>query len=260
MEGLKNKKYLHVTRKRFDPIALALAGVGLIAVFMTLGSFEESQYLLDMRSIVVVIGGTFASILFQFDFSALAQCVFLVAKSLLGTPEKSLLSVLSELDDAILNEQEIEDLREGYEITGDLLNDIVYMKKSGLLFDEIDEFVTSRISDEYLNRRISVSLLNRAGVIAPALGLFGTVVGLVGVLRSLKDPSQIGPSMSLALMTTAYGAGIGSLIFSPLAGRLEQHNVIYLEVYKKYMSKVGVLLHRNDRNMSRTEDPSVEAA
>lgn len=250
MEGLKNKKYLHVTRKRFDPLALILATVGLVAVFTTLGTFEDSQYLLDVRSIIVVVGGTAASMLFQFDFSVILQCLILILKSLLGTPEKKLMKILLELDEAILNDQDLEDLREGQEINGELVNDIIYMKKNGLLFEEIDEFVTSRISDEYLKRRVSVSLLNKAAVVAPALGLFGTVVGLVGVLRSLKDPSHIGPSMSLALMTTAYGAGIGSLIFGPLAGRLEHHNVIFLEVHKRLMSKVGVLFHRDERNLS----------
>ena len=255
MEGLKNKKYMHVTRKKFDPFALFVAGIGLVGVFMTLGSFEESRYLLDVRSIIVVVGGTIASLFFQYDFSAIINCSYLILKSLLGTPERPLMQVLSELDEAIVNDDALEDLREGYEITGELLNDVVFMKKSGLLLEEIDEFVTSRISDEYLNRNIAVTLLNKAAVVAPALGLFGTVVGLMGVLRSLKDPSEIGPSMSLALMTTAYGAGIGSLIFSPMAGRLEHHNTIFLEVHQRLMSKIGVLIHRDDRNMAETTDP-----
>ncbi len=92
-------------------------------------------------------------------------------------------------------------------------------------------------------------------LIAPALGLLGTVIGLIGVLNSLNDPSKIGPSMALALMTTAYGAGLGSLILTPLAGRIEHHNVIYLENHKRLMSKVSVLLTREERQMDIAHVP-----
>ena len=53
--------------------------------------------------------------------------------------------------------------------------------------------------------------------------------------------------MSLALMTTAYGAGLSSLVFHPLAGRLEHHNEIYLETHSQLLSKIGVLLNRDER-------------
>lgn len=260
MDGLKNKKYLHVTRKRFDPLALGLSAVGLVAVFASLGSLEESRYFLDIRSVIVVVGGTLASLLFQFDFSSSFTCLKMVILSFLGTPEKRLLHVLQQLDDAILTDKSLEDLRDGDSLNGEILNDVVYMKRSGLLFDEIDEFVTSRISDLFFNRKASVAILQRAALVAPALGLFGTVVGLIGVLKSLKDPSQIGQSMSLALMTTAYGAGLGSLVFTPLAGRLEHHNAIFLEVHQRLMSKIGILMVRDERNMSKVSNPDLEAA
>jgi chemotaxis protein MotA len=173
----------------------------------------------------------------------------IVARSFLGTPDQKILASIRQLDDAIINDLKITDLREGSEINGELLNDIVYMTHQGLLFEEIDEFVTSRISDDFLARRIAVEMMNRAAVISPALGLFGTVIGLIGVLKSLSDPGQIGPSMSLALMTTAYGAGLGSIVFTPLSGRLEHHNTIFIEVHKQLMSKVGILLSREERSL-----------
>jgi chemotaxis protein MotA len=74
-------------------------------------------------------------------------------------------------------------------------------------------------------------------------------MGLIGVLKTLSDPSKIGVSMSLALMTTAYGAALGSLVFTPLAGRLEHHNAIFLEIHKQILSKIGVLLNRQERDI-----------
>ena len=42
--------------------------------------------------------------------------------------------------------------------------------------------------------------------IAPAMGMIGTLVGLVGMLQNMSDPKAIGPAMAIALLTTLYGA------------------------------------------------------
>jgi len=250
MEGLRVKKYLHTTRKRFDPLALILSTAGVLAVVATVGGLNDFSRLWDLRSVLIVVGGTCATLLFQFDLTGSAHATWITLRSFLGTPDRVVMGVVRQLDDAILAQRSLSELRDGFDLNGELLNDIVYMHRQGLLFEEIDAFVSSRISDEYLGRQIAVNLLQRAATIAPALGLFGTVMGLIGVLRSLASPADIGPSMSLALLTTAYGTGLGSLVFSPLAGRLEHHNHIYLEVHKQLLNKVGILLNREERNMN----------
>jgi chemotaxis protein MotA len=255
MNGLKTKKYLQTTRKRFDPTALIFSTVGLVAAFAAVSTVDMKYYFIDVRSILVVVGGTAASLLFQFDFSSTFHSFLLIFKSFLGTPDKKVLGVLRQLDDAILNDINLSDLRDGSELDGELLNDIIYMYRRGLLFEEIDEFVTSRISDEYLGRQVGVTFLKRAAIIAPAMGLFGTVMGLIGVLKTLGDPGAIGPSMSLALMTTAYGSALSTLVFTPLSGRLEHHNTIYLEIHQQLLSKVNVLLKREERRLDKAQIP-----
>ena len=59
------------------------------------------------------------------------------------------------------------------------------------------------------------------GATAPAMGMIGTLIGLVQMLRSLNDPSSIGPAMAVALLTTFYGAVLAFLIFNPIAEKLE---------------------------------------
>lgn len=260
MKGLGEKKYMHTAKKRFDPFALVLSAVGLFAVLTAVTGVKGAGSLFDIRSILIVGVGTLASLLFQFDFTSFYSSMIIILKSFMGTPEKKVLEITKILNEAIVVGTPISELREGSSIDGELLNDIVYMHNQGLLFEEIDEFVTSRISEEFLTRLVAVNLLNRAAIIAPALGLFGTVVGLVGVLNSLTNPSQIGPSMSLALMTTAYGAGLGSIIFTPLAGRLEHHNAIYMELHKQILSKVAILLNREERRMDKSVSPELDVA
>ncbi len=65
-------------------------------------------------------------------------------------------------------------------------------------------------------------ILRRAAEVAPAMGLIGTLVGLVQMLGNLSDPSAIGPAMAVALLTTFYGAVLGNMVFAPLASKLER--------------------------------------
>ncbi len=57
---------------------------------------------------------------------------------------------------------------------------------------------------------------------APAMGLIGTMIGLVGVLGNLTDPQTIGPALGLALLTTLYGAVLANLVGVPVLARLQR--------------------------------------
>ena len=56
---------------------------------------------------------------------------------------------------------------------------------------------------------------------APGFGMIGTLIGLINMLGSLDDPTTIGPSMAVALITTLYGSLIANLFFSPMANKLK---------------------------------------
>jgi chemotaxis protein MotA len=59
------------------------------------------------------------------------------------------------------------------------------------------------------------------GTTAPAMGMVGTLIGLVQMLKTLDDPSTIGPAMAVALLTTLYGAVMAFVLFNPIASKLE---------------------------------------
>jgi chemotaxis protein MotA len=58
------------------------------------------------------------------------------------------------------------------------------------------------------------------GDAAPAMGMIGTLIGLVQMLGSMNDPKQIAPAMAIALLTTLYGAMIANVIAIPIADKL----------------------------------------
>lgn len=89
---------------------------------------------------------------------------------------------------------------------------------------DIQRFLTQEIEALIERHKRSASIALRASEIAPAMGLIGTLVGLVQMLANLESPETIGPAMAVALLTTFYGAIMGNVILAPLAVKLEKNS------------------------------------
>ena len=112
----------------------------------------------------------------------------------------------------------------------DLMNSGLLYRGVAMVVDGSDASEVERIMQSELEatteRQIrTVGVLRKASEISPAMGLIGTLVGLVQMLGNLEDPSTIGPSMAVALITTLYGALLANLVFIPLAAKLERNAV-----------------------------------
>lgn len=97
------------------------------------------------------------------------------------------------------------------------------MVADGLSAAEVDRMINQDMDITMDGYRKAAGILRRASEIAPAMGLIGTLVGLVQMLVALDNPSAIGPAMAVALLTTFYGAIMGSVVLSPLAAKLERN-------------------------------------
>ena len=78
------------------------------------------------------------------------------------------------------------------------------------------------------------------GTYAPAMGMIGTLIGLVQMLQTMDDPSTIGPAMAVALLTTFYGAVLANIVFLPMAGKLKTRS--QSEVLNKTLIAEGIKL------------------
>lgn len=76
---------------------------------------------------------------------------------------------------------------------------------------------------------------------APAMGMIGTVVGLIRMFSALEDPSRIGPGMALALLTTLYGVIAANCVAGPIAARLERLSRAELLWQKEALDKLSTL-------------------
>jgi chemotaxis protein MotA len=93
----------------------------------------------------------------------------------------------------------------------------------GFKTEEVLQVLTHDMDSLIERHKTGASIIRRASEVAPAMGLIGTLVGLVQMLTQLNDPSSIGPAMAVALLTTFYGAVLGTVILAPMAAKLERN-------------------------------------
>jgi chemotaxis protein MotA len=103
----------------------------------------------------------------------------------------------------------------------------------------IESILSTEIDALRDRHKEGAEIFTAMGGYAPALGMIGTLVGLVLMLQQMDDPSKIGPAMAVALLTTFYGAVLANLIFNPIAGKLKARSAE--EVLHKELTMEGVL-------------------
>ncbi len=104
------------------------------------------------------------------------------------------------------------------------LHTAVQMVTDGYTPEDIDRILSQDLDALVERHRRSASILRRASEISPAMGLIGTLIGLVQMLADLQNPETIGPSMAVALLTTFYGAILGTAVLAPMAAKLERNS------------------------------------
>ncbi|CAN5651630.1 MotA/TolQ/ExbB proton channel family protein [soil metagenome] len=88
---------------------------------------------------------------------------------------------------------------------------------------EVEEALRARRRARTERHAAAADVWVGAAEAAPAMGMVGTLIGLVGMFVKMQDPGAIGAAMAVALLATLYGALIGNLIAMPVAARLRRH-------------------------------------
>lgn len=189
---------------------------------------EEHLNIFDAYSLLIVLGGSIAVILVRFNFSQLWQALkgmknlFLSKKQSL--PE--LIITILELSKQTRKEGFL--FLENYTYQNNFLKQGMLLVADGIDSDTIQTILTKDMVMNLERQIMTQQVFKALGEIAPAMGLIGTLLGLVKMLTHLNDPATLGPAMALAMLTTLYGAFIAHVIANPIAGKLallSQHDM-----------------------------------
>ena len=203
--------------------------LGLMLLFLAIigGILTSNAGLIsfvNVPSIFIVVVGTFGAVMISFRLP-----VFISALGNIRQAFKT--TTLNEVDtiDQLVNMADIS-RRGGYlALEGMQSEDPFIEKAKNLLIDgqDLDTFELTLNKEIYLTKERnneSVKVLNAFTETAPSMGMIGTLIGLVAMLLAMDDPKTIGKSMSVALLTTLYGAFVAFGITGPLARKLSERS------------------------------------
>lgn len=199
--------------------------LALIAGAISMGTGDASFF--DVPSILIVILGTIAATSIAYTGAEMRRAGKILANSVFRKVWNYSGMAVQLLDLATLARKKGTLALGGAmaEISKDkLLARAVELVTDGYSAEDIERVLSQEIDALVERHRRSAGILRRAAEIAPAMGLIGTLVGLVQMLAALDNPDAIGPAMAVALLTTFYGAILGMVILSPLAAKLERNS------------------------------------
>lgn len=122
----------------------------------------------------------------------------------------------------------------------------IQLAVDGTAPEQIEEIMTQDVESMGKRHKENQNVLMKWAEMAPAYGMIGTLVGLVAMLANMSDPSTIGPSMAVAIITTMYGSMVANMVCIPIANKLEARTVE--EVDRKQMIIDAILAIQNGDN------------
>ena len=200
-----------------------IGAMGFVLMAMVLGG--DLGMFLNVPSILIVFFGTLFVVLSQFTIGQFFGAGKIAGKAFMfktESPEAQIEKIVEMADAArkggflALEEAEIENpfMQKG-----------VNMLVDGHDVEVVRETMAKDISMTTERHEFGASIFKGMGDVAPAMGMIGTLIGLVAMLSNMDDPKSIGPAMAVALLTTLYGAVLANIVFNPIAEKLGLRSV-----------------------------------
>ena len=195
-----------------------LGGFGIIIGAIATGG--DVMLFVNVPSILIVVGGTFMVTLMQVSLGDFLGSFAIGLKAFLykiDDPKKLIEEAVVLADVARKNGLLA---LEGQEISNEFMEKGIGLCVDGHDPSLVQKMLTKDIDLTIKRHEVGQRMFKNMATIAPAMGMIGTLIGLVQMLQNMEDPSAIGPAMAVALLTTLYGAVIANAFAQPMADKL----------------------------------------
>jgi len=176
----------------------------------------------SLEGMVLVLGGTVFSTLIQFSISDVRSAAKAARSALFQNQESPAdrIAALVRLSRRVKDEGVLVMEDEASQTTDSFYRLGLQLTVDAQQPDDIARILQTEMRTSNDQAWRSVGVFETMGNFSPAMGLIGTLIGLIQMLGSLSDAATIGPAMSLALVATLYGSVAANLFFFPVAGKL----------------------------------------
>jgi chemotaxis protein MotA len=219
-------------------------GLVLSAIFMGSGL----KIFINIPSVMIVLGGTIGITFIAYPLKDVFGVLKVVQKAIF-TKNISMNELIERFksfanktrkEGILALESEIKDVKDEFLKKG------VQLSIDGLEPQEIRDILDTEIDYVRNRHQLGAEIFTTMGTYAPAMGMIGTLIGLVQMLQSMDDPSTIGPAMAVALLTTFYGSIMANICCMPIAGKLRTRSKE--EMLTKEMTIQGIISLSNGDN------------
>ena len=202
-------------------LASLIGIVGALAiVIMALILGGDISMFVNVPSILIVVVGSMFAVMVKFELGQFLGAVKVAAKAFsfkLSKPEKIIEEVVEMA--GMARKGGLLSL-EGREVSDEFLGKGIQLLVDGHDPDVVRTLMNKDMKQTVERHAIGINIFKAIGDVAPAMGMIGTLIGLVAMLANMDDPKSIGPAMAVALLTTLYGAMMATMIALPIADKL----------------------------------------
>lgn len=196
-------------------------GVGMLLYAMSGGGTSLMAFI-DIKSFVIVIGGSFAALLVSFsinEIKAVGKYMAVVTQDT-NRDKIGFIEQIIELSKKARKEGMLSLEADLDKMDDEFLKQGIRLIVDGAEEDAIVNILENLIDNHEERMKQGVKFFKQWGAYAPAFGMIGTLVGLIQLLGNMEDITKLVAGMAVALITTLYGAIAANLILLPLADKI----------------------------------------
>lgn len=195
-----------------------LGAFGIVIMAMILGG--DISMFVNVPSILIVVVGSMFAVLMKFELGQFLGAFKIAGKAFafkLVKPE-ALIGEIVEMA-GLARKGGLLSL-EGKEVSDEFLGKGIQLLVDGHDPDLVRTLLSKEMKLASERHDTGITIFKAMGDVGPAMGMIGTLIGLVAMLANMDDPKSIGPAMAVALLTTLYGAMMATMLMLPIADKL----------------------------------------
>jgi chemotaxis protein MotA len=204
-------------------VGLAI-GIGCVLYGILLGG--SIMLFVDMPSVFIVFGGTLGATLLNYPLGEVIGVMKVVKKAFLHKEQSptQIIDTLVSFAETARREGILSLEQKASSLDDDFLKKGINLAVDGTEPEYIKDIMTTEVDYIAERHKKGAAIFEAMAMYGPAFGMIGTLIGLVQMLANMNDPSTIGPSMAVALITTLYGALLANLVCLPISGKLKMRS------------------------------------
>ncbi|MFC3853785.1 flagellar motor protein PomA [Salinispirillum marinum] len=194
-----------------------IGGIGMIIMAMVLGGDVTIYY--NLPSVLIVVVGSVFVAMQSYTLEQFLGAMRIASKaySYKSIAPEEIIEEVVELADAARKGGLLS--LEGKDVSNEFLGKGIQLLVDGHDPDVVRVMLNKDIEMTAERHRDGAKMFATIGDVAPAMGMIGTLIGLVGMLANMDDPKAIGPQMAVALLTTLYGSVMANVIAIPIQNK-----------------------------------------